>query len=273
MTREEQLEAANVPLYELHADAAYLAHRVAQGTMKPDALAQHIRAKIDAALAAPPTPDMAMHIALNDVIAALGEAKTSAQENPGQPAWEALDEGIRLVVSIQRKYAAAPPTPSVAGWEAGRDPAAGLFHAEQVRVWADEILSDLALNDLMTVETYDDKVSAFLAIQGTLNEISNMIRSLTPPAPAPWVQPPEAERPAMDALSAISSYLGAGMGDAQTTAEQFYDRIMWGITDQLRGMANLAAQKVEGLSRDGATWGQVKRAILDLAPPPPGGQP
>ena len=62
----------------------------------------------------------------------------------------------------------------------GRDAAAALFHAEQVRVWAEEIMSDLALNAGMTCQTYDDKVSAFCAIHETLTEIANMIRSIAP---------------------------------------------------------------------------------------------
>jgi hypothetical protein len=44
---------AAIPLHELHADAAYLAHRVHQGSMSPDELAAVIRAKIDAFMAPP----------------------------------------------------------------------------------------------------------------------------------------------------------------------------------------------------------------------------
>jgi hypothetical protein len=50
--REKALEAARVPLDELHADAAYLAHRIQQGSLSPDEVAKVIRAKIDAALTA-----------------------------------------------------------------------------------------------------------------------------------------------------------------------------------------------------------------------------
>ncbi len=47
---------ADIPLHELWSDAAYLAHRVAQGSLLPDEFAEFIRAKIEAALT-PPTPE------------------------------------------------------------------------------------------------------------------------------------------------------------------------------------------------------------------------
>jgi hypothetical protein len=75
------------------------------------------------------------------------------------------------------------------GWEAGRDAVVDLFHADQLQVWSDEVLSDLALTAGMSVSSYDDNVAAHQAVLETLTEIANMARSLTPPAPAPWTPP------------------------------------------------------------------------------------
>lgn len=85
---------------------------------------------------------------------------------------------------------------------------------------------------------------------------------------------------ARDILSNLSSYLGAGMGDDNTTPEQFDARIRWGIDHIGRVYRDRAAQVVEECSkRPCTTWGKVKRAILDdtclptaLPPAPEAGQ-
>lgn len=69
---------------------------------------------------------------------------------------------------------------------------------------------------------------------------------------------------ALDVLSGLSIYLGAGMGDEATTALQFDERIRWGIDHIGSVYRNRAAQVVEECSkRPSTTWGQVRRAILD----------
>lgn len=69
---------------------------------------------------------------------------------------------------------------------------------------------------------------------------------------------------AMDVLSGLSSYLGAGLGDEATTPEQFNERIRWGI-EQLGAVhrARAAAIVEECSKRPKTTWGEVKCAILD----------
>lgn len=88
----------------------------------------------------------------------------------------------------------------------------------------------------------------------------NQRASLTHPAPADEA----VERVALDVLAGLSSYLGAGIGDDTTTAQQYDDRIRWGIDHIGRVYRDRAAQVVEECSkRPGTTWGAVKRAILD----------
>lgn len=69
---------------------------------------------------------------------------------------------------------------------------------------------------------------------------------------------------ARDILSDLSSYLGAGMGDDTTTLKQFDARIRWGIDHIGSAYRCRAATVVEECSKDRrATWGTVKRAILE----------
>ena len=76
------------------------------------------------------------------------------------------------------------------------------------------------------------------------------------------------ENDCRETLSALSSYLGAGMGDDKTTPEQFRERIDWGVDHQIGAAINRAAGVVERMSqqRPTPTWGEVRTAILALAP-------
>ena len=98
------------------------------------------------------------------------------------------------------------------------------------------------------------------AIAGILKLIPAVLEALnTRPAPSG-----EEVEEARDILSALSSYLGAGLGDDKTTLAQFDDRIRWGIDHIGRVYRNRAAQVVEDCSkRPSTTWGTVKRAILE----------
>lgn len=74
---------------------------------------------------------------------------------------------------------------------------------------------------------------------------------------------------AVSVLSSISSYLGAGMGDENTTPDEFEKRIRWGIDHHVSAIITLAADMVERLSKKpGTTWGEVKSAIAALAAAP-----
>ena len=75
----------------------------------------------------------------------------------------------------------------------------------------------------------------------------------------------DAASDALDVLSNLYSYLGTGMGDDNTTAEQFDKRIRWGI-DHLACVAiQRCADVVEECSRQpGTRWGQIKARILAL---------
>lgn len=74
---------------------------------------------------------------------------------------------------------------------------------------------------------------------------------------------------ALSVLSGISSYLGAGMGDENTTPAEFEKRIRWGIDHHVSAIITLAADMVERLSkRPNTTWGEVKSAIIALAAAP-----
>ena len=46
-----------------------------------------------------------------------------------------------------------------------------IFHDEQIRIWADEILDALAVIDVLDVKSYDDKVQAFCAVRDELRSI------------------------------------------------------------------------------------------------------
>ena len=71
-----------------------------------------------------------------------------------------------------------------------------------------------------------------------------------------------------DTLSSLASYLGAGMGDEKTTAEQFNDKIRWGIDFIANAQIQRCADLVERLSKKPeTTWGAVKTAILALRAP------
>jgi hypothetical protein len=76
-----------------------------------------------------------------------------------------------------------------------------------------------------------------------------------------------------DALSAISSFLGAGLGDDSTSADDFYKRIRWGIDNHVSCTFDFCAAIVERLSnKPNTTWGEVKaefmRKARETAPTP-----
>jgi hypothetical protein len=60
----------------------------------------------------------------------------------------------------------------------------------------------------------------------------------------------EANRDALDVLSALSSYFGMGMGDETTTAEEYHKRIRKGIDDQAEGTQRLIAETAERVERE-----------------------
>jgi hypothetical protein len=83
---------------------------------------------------------------------------------------------------------------------------------------------------------------------------------------------------AEDILSGLSSYLGVGLGDDETTtAEDFDKRIRWGIDNHTNGTIRFCASIIERLSqKPSTTWGEVKEELLNLiqdadpgTPPPP----
>lgn len=53
--------------------------------------------------------------------------------------------------------------------------AAGMFHEDQVRVWTDEVLTDLALSDVLVVETYEDKLTAADQVRDGFNNARDAI--------------------------------------------------------------------------------------------------
>lgn len=63
---------------------------------------------------------------------------------------------------------------------AALEKAAGVFHEEQVQNWSQEILEGLAMADLFTPSTYDDKIDAHRIVQGELTDIADAIRALIP---------------------------------------------------------------------------------------------
>ena len=65
-----------------------------------------------------------------------------------------------------------------AAYARGLEDAAGMFREEQVRIWAQEILEALAMGDLLSINTYDDKVSAFVAVRNELQSIAAAIRAM-----------------------------------------------------------------------------------------------
>lgn len=71
-----------------------------------------------------------------------------------------------------------------------------------------------------------------------------------------------------DILSSLSSFLGAGMGDDDTTPEQFAQRIRWGVEHQIAAAIQRAADVVEEASKrpGSCTWGQLRTRILLLMP-------
>lgn len=166
-------------------------------------------------------------------------------------------------------------------WIAGRDAAAHLFHADQLQVWSDEILGDLALTAGMSASSYDDKVAAHHAVWETLNEIANMARSLSPPAPAPWTPPAWADviaerrrqvavegwtpehddqwdRDELSAAAACYAYFGwvrPSNGDAPT--EWPWDRQWWKPKGRRRDLVKAAALLLAEIER------------LDRLPPAP----
>ena len=84
------------------------------------------------------------------------------------------------------------------------------------------------------------------------------------PAVVPGVKP-------LDVLAGLSSYLGAGLGDDDTTPEQYDERIRWGIDHQIAVTVQRCADVIEELSKEAYSgkrvhWGQIKQAILAVSP-------
>lgn len=78
------------------------------------------------------------------------------------------------------------------------------------------------------------------------------------------------EETAIDVLASLSSYLGAGLGDDKTTADQYDMRIRWGIDYQHNAIVRLCAETIERLSKTpNTTWGDVKAEIMKLSIPSP----
>ncbi|KHQ52369.1 hypothetical protein [Mameliella alba] len=59
----------------------------------------------------------------------------------------------------------------------GMREAAGMFHEEQVQIWSQEILEGLAMADLFSPSTYDDKIDAARIVQKELTDIAATILS------------------------------------------------------------------------------------------------
>lgn len=73
------------------------------------------------------------------------------------------------------------------------------------------------------------------------------------------------ERAALDVPASLSSYLGAGIGDDSTTAEQYDARIRWGIDHLASVFRTRAANVIEECSKERPrlSWGEVKRAVRE----------
>ena len=81
----------------------------------------------------------------------------------------------------------------------------------------------------------------------------------------------QAREAALSVLSGLSSYLGAGLGNDDTTPEQYDKRIRWGIDHQIAVTVQRCADVIEELSKEAYSgkrvpWGQIKQAILALSP-------
>jgi hypothetical protein len=76
---------------------------------------------------------------------------------------------------------------------------------------------------------------------------------------------PSAERQALDVLAGLSSALGAGVGDFSTTAEEYEQRIQWGIEHLVNATIQRCADVVERAQwGPSLTLGKIKTAILAL---------
>lgn len=73
-------------------------------------------------------------------------------------------------------------------------------------------------------------------------------------------------RDAMSSLADLSSYVGAGIGDDNTTADEYHERIRWGIDHLVSATIQRCADVVEkeSLHPARASFGTIKRAILNL---------
>lgn len=75
----------------------------------------------------------------------------------------------------------------------------------------------------------------------------------------------EDDNEALNVMAGISSYLGAGLGDDDTTADQYGKRIRWGLDNHHNMTVQLCADIVERLSKTpNTTWGEIKAEILTL---------
>lgn len=82
---------------------------------------------------------------------------------------------------------------------------------------------------------------------------------------------------AREVLSGLSSYLGAGMGEDDTTAEEYEKRIRWGIDYQINATVQRCANVIEELSKQAYSgqsvpWGRSRAPFLpsQRRPPPHG---
>ncbi len=97
---------------------------------------------------------------------------------------EKYESAYSLLARSLRNLTPTNATAALAGIEAaaeargrvkGMREAAEMFHEEQVRIWAEEILSSLALEGILSFGTYDKKVTAYVSVSNEINGISSAI--------------------------------------------------------------------------------------------------
>lgn len=91
----------------------------------------------------------------------------------------ALEEAAELARGHEKRIRSAlePVTPDMLAQARadGMREAAEMFHEEQVQIWSQEILEGLAMADLFTPSTYDDKIDAHRIVQRELTDIAATI--------------------------------------------------------------------------------------------------
>ncbi|MGA0540690.1 hypothetical protein [Neotabrizicola sp. VNH66] len=113
-----------------------------------------------------------------------------ARANPDEMQ-SAASKAADVLTALRQQLAAAET--------AALERAADIFHDEQIEIWSDEILMDMALADHIRIETFEDKVAAKDLVQGNLKTIADAIRALITPegASAPEAVKAEARREAV----------------------------------------------------------------------------